>query len=453
MVDSRLKEHIHKNQGKFIEDISRLVSQRSVSARYEGIEDCSKLVSSMIKEIGGKSRILHQEGRAPLVYGEVKSSKSDKTIMLYNHYDVQPEEPLELWKSPPFKPEVRKGRLYGRGVSDDKGEFVARLKLIESYVKVYGEPPCNFKFCVEGEEETGSNGFERYIADNSDLFRCDAALWEYGSVTREGRPVVSLGGKGTLYVEYVIKSLKQDAHSAHAAILASAPWRMIWLLSKIKGADERILVPGWYDGVEKFTKADLKILAGNPFDRGMFEESYGAHDFVAASTDMELKEALESRPTANIAGIWAGYSGVGMKTVLPAEIHCKMDFRLALGQDPKILFKKLRAYLDKNGFSDVKMTVLDSEPAARTLPSEAWVKAAVRAGEKTYGKKAIVELCSPGTSPLYVIRDRYDAPVVSIGVSPPDASLHAPNENIRLDMLESGMLWIARTFDNYLGVT
>jgi acetylornithine deacetylase/succinyl-diaminopimelate desuccinylase-like protein len=345
---------------------------------------------------------------------------------------------------------VRNGRLYGRGVSDDKGEFVARLKLIESYIKVHGEPPCNFTFCVEGEEETGSNGFERYIADNSRLFKCDAALWEYGSITREGRPVVSLGGKGTLYVEYAIRSLTQDAHSANAAILPSAPWRMIRLLSKIKGADERILVPGWYDGIEEFTRAEIKILDEQPFDRGFFEDSYGAHEFVGASTDLELKKAIQSRPTANIAGIWAGYSGVGMKTVLPAEIRCKMDFRLALGQDPKALFKKLRAHLDENGFADVKMTVLDCEPAARTLPSDAWAKAAMRAGEQTYGKKSIVELCSAGTSPFYVIRDMYDAPIISIGVSPPDASLHAPNENIRLDLLERGMLWIAQTFENYL---
>ncbi len=386
-----------------------------------------------------------------MVYGEIKSSKSEKTILLYNHYDVQPEEPLELWKSPPFKPEVRKGRLYGRGASDDKGELVSRLKLIESYVKVYGEPPCNIKFCFEGEEETGSNGFPGYVSQNKELFRCDAALWEHGSITGEGRPIVSLGGKGTLYVEYAVRSLSQDAHSAHAAILPSAPWRMVWLLNLIKDQNERVLVPGWYDGVEEFTRAELKFLDGQPFDRKFFEDSYGPGEFVKASTDLELKTALQSRPTANIAGIWAGYQGVGMKTVLPAEIHCKMDFRLALGQDPKALFKKLRAYLDKNGFSDVKMTVLDSEPAARTLPSDPWAKAAMRAGEKVYGKKSVVELCSPGTSPFYLIRDTYGAPIVSIGISPPDASLHAPNENIRLDLLERGMVWIAQTFENYLG--
>jgi acetylornithine deacetylase/succinyl-diaminopimelate desuccinylase-like protein len=154
--DKKVGDYIHENQGSFVKDIIRLASQPSVSARKEGISECAGIVKSMIEEIGGTARLLELPGAAPLVYGELKSSKSSKTILFYNHYDVQPEVPLELWESPPFKPEVRDGRLYGRGVSDDKGELVSRLKLIEAYVKVNGEPPCNVKFCFEGEEEVGS---------------------------------------------------------------------------------------------------------------------------------------------------------------------------------------------------------------------------------------------------------------------------------------------------------
>lgn len=451
MVDQKLKKYVADHQPTVIEEISRLVAQPSVSAKHYGIKECARLVSSMIKEIGGKSRILESKGSAPLVYGEVRSSRSSKTILFYNHYDVQPEEPLELWKSPPFMPEIRKGRLYGRGVSDDKGEFVARLKLIEAYIKVHGEPPCNVKFAVEGEEETGSNGFERYITENSKLFQCDASLWEYGHVSGDGRPVVSLGGKGTLYVEYSLKSLKQDAHSANAAILKSAPWRMVRLLALIKDENERIRIPGWYDGIEEFSRSDRKIIDSSPFDKKSLEKAYGSDAFLDAdSTDSGLNYTLQSRPTANIAGIWAGYTGEGMKTVLPSEVNCKMDFRLAIGQNPKSLFKKLREFLDANGYSDVKIRALDSEPGSRTSPNDPWARAAIRAGQAVYGKESIVELCSPGTSPMHVIMNEYSAPVISIGVSPPDALLHAPNENIRLDLLEKGMLWIAETLEDYL---
>jgi len=450
MTEEILRKEVHAIQPKLVRDLSRLVAQPSVSARREGIEECAELVKKMIEEIGGDAKILRVKNSAPLVYGEVKSPGSDTTLLFYNHYDVQPEEPLELWESPPFKPEVRKGRLYGRGASDDKGEFVARLKLVEAYVKAYGSPPCNIKFAVEGEEETGSNGFHDYVVGNPKLFKTDAALWEYGAVTGDGRPIVSLGGKGTLYVEFTVKMLTQDAHSANAAILPSAPWRLVRLLSMIKDEREHILVPGWYDGVESFTREELRVLEEQPFDRESFVRSYGVDRFASASTDMELKTAIQSRPTANIAGIWAGYSGTGMKTVLPAEAHCKMDFRLALGQDPKSLFKKLRAFLDDRGYQDVALKIMDSEPGARTPLNDPWARAAIRAGESVYGKKSVVELCSPGTSPMYVIMDQYKAPVVSIGVSPPDASLHAPNENIRLDLVEKGMLWIAQSVENYL---
>ncbi len=450
-MDSSFKEYVRKNQGRFVKDISRLVAQPSVSARNEGVEECAALVAEMIGEVGGKARTLRRKGSAPLVYGEVRSSRSEKTVLFYNHFDVQPEEPLDLWRSPPFKPEVRGGRLYGRGASDDKGELVARLKVVESYVNTHGEPPCNIKFCFEGEEETGSNGLGGYVAENPDLFECDAVLWEDGAVTLDGTPVVSLGVKGILYVEYALRMLKKDAHSAYAAILEAAPWKMVRLLSLLRDEGGRVLVPGWYDGVVDFTPGELELVREHPFDREFFEGTYGAKRFVGAQTPLELKKALESRPTANISGLWTGYEGPGEKTVLPAEVRCKMDFRLTMGQDPKKLYGNLRAYMDANGFGDVKTTVLDSEPAARVSPGDPWAKAAMNAGKMVYGKKSITELSGAGTSPFYVFRDRYQVPIVAIGISSPDAANHAPNENIRLDLLHKGMLWMAQTIENYVG--
>ena len=248
-LDSKLREYMHENQARFVQDIIRLASQPSVSARNEGLDECAELAKQMILEAGGESRIIRMEGAPPLVYGEIRSSRSARTLLFYNHYDVQPETPLELWKSPPFKPEVRDGRLYGRGVSDDKGELVSRLKLIESYIKVNGEPPCNVKFCFEGEEEVGSTHLEEYVTKNPDLFKSDAVIWEYGKIDGEGRPVVSLGVKGMIYLEMTVRSLSRDAHSMYAAALPSAVWRLTRLLSLIKDAQERILIPGWYDKV------------------------------------------------------------------------------------------------------------------------------------------------------------------------------------------------------------
>jgi len=189
LVDEKFEKYVADNVDGFAQDIIKLASQPSVSARNEGVEECSVLVEKMLKETGATTRVLRMDGVAPLIYGEIRSKKSPKTVLFYNHYDVQPEEPLELWKSPPFKPEIRDGRIYGRGVSDDKGELVSRLKIVESYLKTEGELPCSVKFCFEGEEETGSVHLAQYVEKNSELFKADAVFWEYGTLDLEGNPM------------------------------------------------------------------------------------------------------------------------------------------------------------------------------------------------------------------------------------------------------------------------
>lgn len=448
-MDGKYESYVSDNLNAFAKDVIRLASQKSVSARNDGVEECSVLVEKMLAEAGAKTKVLRMEGVAPLIYGEIKSNKSTKTVMFYNHYDVQPEEPLELWKSPPFKPEIRDGVIYGRGVSDDKGELVSRLKVVESFLKTAGDLPCNIKFCFEGEEETGSVHLEEYVAKNSDLFKADAVIWEYGTLDLEGRPMVSLGVKGMIYLEFVLKSLSQDAHSSYAAVLPSAPWRMVRLLNMLKDKDERILVPGWYDGVGTLAEDELEVLKQNPFDGAEFRKSYGASEFLGGMNDEQAKKALVQRPTGNIAGIWSGYQGPGSKTVLPKEVHAKMDFRLVPDQDPHDLWNKMRKYLDDNGFGDVEMQLESMEPAARTSYKDPFAQAAMAAAEKVYGMKPVVELGSPGTGPLYIFTQRYNMPSVDIGVSAMDGGIHAPNENLKLENLKNGILWVAETIERF----
>ena len=447
MVGADFEKYVGDNLNNFVKDIIRLASQPSVSARNEGIEECAALVEKMLKEIGASTKVLRTGGAAPLVYGEIEARKTDKTIMFYNHYDVQPEEPMELWKSPPFKPEVREGILYGRGVSDDKGELVSRLKVVETYTKTTGAPPCNVKFCFEGEEESGSVHLEEYVSKYGDLFKADAVIWEYGTVDAKRVPKVTLGVKGMIYVEFILKSLSQDAHSSYAAILPSSPWRMIRLLNLLKDENERILVPGWYDGITNLAEDELKVMEEMPFDGAEFKKTFGAEKFLGGMGDDQAKKVLIQRPTGNIAGIWAGYQGPGGKTVLPMEIHVKMDFRLVPDQDPQELWNSLRKYLDDHGFADVEMKLESMEPAARTSYKHPFAQAAIRAAEKVYGLKPIVELSSAGTGPLYLFTRRYGMPSVDIGVSAEDGQIHAPNENLRLEDLRKGMLWIAETME------
>ncbi len=450
LADPKFVKYVDENLNNFAKDVMRLVSQPSVSARKQGIDECATLVEKMLKEVGASTKIIRAEGFAPLVFGEVKSSKSKKTLLFYNHYDVQPEEPLELWESAPFKPEVRDGRIYGRGASDDKGELVSRLELVRTYMKVNGDVPCNMKFCFEGEEETGSPHLYEYIKENKELFQADAVFWEGGEVDEEGRPSVALGMKGMIYTEFSLKMLEMDAHSSFAAVLPSAAWRMVRMLNLLKDEHERVLVPGWYDGVEPLSEEDEHVLDEQAFDAPSFLKVHGSAGFVNGLTPSQAKKALVQRPTGNIAGIWAGYTGPGSKTVLPKEIHCKVDLRLVPNQDPEDLLRKLRAYLDANGFADVKMETETLEPAARTTYKDPFVQAAVGAGEAVWGKKPTVKLSEAGTGPFYVFTRTYGAPAVAIGVSAIDAGMHSPNENLRLDHLKKGIVWFADTIERYL---
>jgi acetylornithine deacetylase/succinyl-diaminopimelate desuccinylase-like protein len=447
LVNPRFEKYVGENLNAFAKDIMTLVAQPSVSARKEGVEECAVIVEKMLKNTGASVKVLKLEGAPPLIYGEIKAAGAKKTIMFYNHYDVQPEEPLELWKSPPFKPEIRDGVIYGRGVSDDKGELVSRLKIVESYLKSGQELPCNVKFCFEGEEETGSVHLGDYVSKHSELFKADAVVWEYGTIDNNGTPMVTLGVKGMIYVEFVLKSLSADAHSSYAAALPSAPWRMVRLLNLLKDEKEMIKIPGWYDGVVNLAEDELKVLQEMPFDGEEFKKTYGAAQFLGGMNDDQAKKALVQRPTGNIAGVWAGYQGPGSKTVLPKEIHVKMEFRLVPEQDPDDLWKKMRKYLDDNGFPDVEMLLESMEPAARTSYKHPFANSAIKAAETIYGKKPIVELGSAGTGPLYLFTRRYNMPSVDIGVSAMDGGIHAPNENLKLENLRKGMCWIAETME------
>jgi len=250
-----------------------------------------------------------------------------------------------------------------------------------------------------------------------------------------------------IYVEFALRSLSQDAHSSYAAILPSAPWKMVRLLNMLKDEKEMIKVPGWYDGVTNLAEDEVGILQQQPFDGEEFRKTYGIDEFVGGIGDDQAKKALVQRPTGNIAGIWSGYAGPGSKTVLPKEIHVKMDFRLVPEQDPQDLLRKLRKFLDNNGFQDVEVKSESMEPAARTSYKNQFAQAAIMAAERVYGRKPIVELGSPGTGPLYLFTRRYNMPSVDIGVSAMDGGIHAPNENLKLENVRKGMLWIAETME------
>ena len=426
--------YIDKNLNQSLDELKKYVTQPSISAQNLGLKECAQLVKEMLEKRGFSAEIMATEG-APVVFAERKG-KVDKTILIYNHYDVQPPEPLELWDSPPFEPEIRDGKMYGRGVSDDKGHLTSRLHAIDAILAEEGELPCNIKFIIEGEEETASVHLHEFISKNLDRLQADACIWEFGSVDHRDRPQQYLGLRGICYVELSVTSLGTDVHSGiGGSIFPNAAWRLTWALSTLKGVDERIRIPGFYDDVVQPTDRDREFMSKLPDPAEDYKTRFGVKKFIKGlEGGMELKLEEVFTPTCTICGLTSGYQGPGSKTVQPAFASAKVDFRLVPNQMPKDILKKLRAHLDAEGFSDVEIKFLGGEPAARTDPDHPFVKLVSETAEEVYDAKMDIVPMIGGSGPNYPFVHELGLPVVCMGIGYPNTKAHAPNENFRIDL-------------------
>ena len=439
-IDRYITDHLDES----IAELSRLCAQPSISAQGAGIKECAELVAEMLRRRGFKVEIIATQGH-PVVYGEVEGA-SDKTLLFYNHYDVQPPEPLELWESPPFEPTLRDGKLYARGVSDDKGHIQCRLSALDAVKAVMGAYPCRIKFVIEGEEETSSANLEAFVHAHAEKLKADACVWEFGGVNHEGAPVEYLGLRGICYVELSVQTGTLDAHSGlGGSIFPNAAWRLVWALNTLKDAQERIRIPGFYAAVKPPSPRDLELIAALPDDSQDMLTRYGLKGFLKGmkgGPELRAEEVLV--PTCTICGLTAGYQGPGSKTVLPARASAKVDFRLVPDQDPLDIAAKLRKHLDAEGFADVEITYHGGEKPARTDPDHPFVRLVLEAGQEAYGREMLVVPTVGGSGPNFVFADTLKAPIVTAGVGYPGSQVHAPNENLVIENFVTGVKHTAR---------
>jgi acetylornithine deacetylase/succinyl-diaminopimelate desuccinylase-like protein len=443
-------KYVDAHLDDLVSDLQTLIRQPSVSAKDEGIEECAKLVQKLLKKSGINSEILRlKKGVAPLVYGELKSKQNPrKTLMFYNHYDVQPAEPFDLWDDPPFSG-VRKGnKIFGRGATDDKGELITRIKAVEACLKTTGDVPCNIKFVIEGEEETGSAHIEDYLKKYQKKFSCDGVIWEFGYVDAKNRPIVGLGMKGLLFVELSVKESVRDAHSSLAVLIKNPAWRLIEAVNTLRNSDGKILIKDWYKEVSSFSKNDLDIIRKEPFDENVFKKEFGIKSFVGNKKGMDAKKALVGGATCNIAGFVSGYTGDGAKTVLPGSALVKIDFRLIPKMDPKKQIIRLKKHLKSKGFSDVGIKVYHGEAAARTNSTHPFVTQVKDAADKSFGK-SILNVSNAGTGPMYPFVEILDAPCISIGSTYMFSRIHSPNEFARVDLLKKTTKCMCEIMENF----
>jgi len=450
MLDyTRIDRYLEQHMDESIAELSRLCAQPSVAAQNWGLKECAALVSEMLRNRGFTVQII-PTGGAPVVFGELKGC-SQKTLLFYNHYDVQPPEPIELWHTPPFEPTLKDGKLFARGVSDDKAHITSRLFAIDALLANQADLPCSIKFIIEGEEEISSLHLKDFVYSNADRLQADACIWEFGGVDHREVPVQYLGLRGICYVELSVETASQDVHSGlGGSIFPNAAWRLIWALNSLKGPDEHIRLPGHYDTVKEPSARDRELMEALPESSGEYHSRYGVKSFLKGLTggvDLRIEEVFQ--PTCTICGLTSGYQGAGSKTVLPAKASAKVDFRLVPDQTPEHVLKALRAHLDSQGFSDIKINYLGGEAPARTDPDDPFIQLVVNTALPVYGSPMQIIPMSGGSGPNHAFIHHLKLPVATAGVGYPGSQAHAPNENIRLDLYLKGAMHIARIIQEF----
>lgn len=426
-------EYVAKNRERFIAELQDFVRQPSIAAQNRGMEEMAKKVYFNLGELGADAKLIPVEGGYPVVYGEIGSGP--RTLIIYDHYDVQPPEPLELWETPPFDGAIRDGKLFARGVADNKGDLMSRIQAIESWQRTEGDLPLKIKFVIEGEEEIGSPNLGTFVNANRALLEgADGCLWEFGGKDVKERPTLTCGLKGIMYIELHAQGAARDLHSGTAPIVVNPAWRLLWALNTMKDANDHITIDNFYNDVRPPNQLELDAAARVPFDTDVELERYGVPQFINGVRGVDAIKRLMYEPTCTICGLYSGYIGEGSKTVLPNHSFVKLDFRLVPDQTPDHIIELVRAHLDRRGFSDVVIKTTETgEEVARSPLDSAIVQAAARAMRSTYGLEPVVYPTSGGSGPMYVLCQQLGIPAVSAGTGYWDSRGHAPNENIRLD--------------------
>ncbi len=427
---SAVDTYIQSNSRRFVDELKELCSFPSISNHgLEAIKPARDWIANRLS--GFTDRVeTFDEGGMPALYAEVKGAGRRK-LLLYEHYDVQPVDPIDQWEADPFEAVEKDGNLVARGVADDKADVMARIHALET-LKELGEVPVTLRFLIEGEEEIGSKTFEKIAHDHAAKLRADGCLWESGtSFDDAGRPTLQFGCRGLVYVTLRVKLLDFDQHSGFASIYPSAPMYLVGALASLRDQDMNIKIEGFYDKVVNPTETDRRMMAGIDPEVEKRRKLVGFEKLVRDPKPDQVIEQMLFLPTCNIAGVTTGYQGPGSKTVLPAEATAKLDFRLIPNQDPDEVLGLLRKHLDRHGFEKVEILAGEGEKPARSDPASAVARTVIECVREMYGEPVLWPFM-PATGPMHpVVADLGIPTVLPVGVGRPDNRIHAPNENIR----------------------
>jgi len=424
----------------------------SISALSERAADCraaAAFVADELRAMGVEHVEISETGGLPMVYGDWLHAEGAPTVIVYGHYDVQPVDPLDLWDSPPFEPVVHAGRMLARGAADDKGQVHMHLRATEALLATRGRLPVNLRFVFEGEEESASPNFERWLIDNRDRLAADVVVISDTGFFEGNLPAITLGLRGVMHGQIDVDGPTVDLHSGSFGGAVDNPINALCgIVAALKGPDGRIRVPGFYDDVVPLDAADRAAFAALPFDEEAYRSSTGVPALVGevGYTTLERRGA---RPTLDINGIWGGFQGEGTKTIVPAHAHAKVSCRLVANQDPHRVYEAFRAYVEGIAPPGVRVSVTllgTGRPSLLPVDHPA-TQAAARAIERAFGRTPLYAREGGSIMAAADFGAVLDLPVVLFGFTNPDDHAHSPNESMILDNYERGIRAIAYLWD------
>lgn len=447
-----LSRYLDENQDRFVEDLGEALRIPSVSAQPERREDvkrCAEHFAARLRALGMSRVIVAETPGHPVVYGEWLGAPGKPTALLYGHYDVQPPEPLELWKTPPFEPTVRDGKLFARGAVDDKGQVFMHLNAIEAHMKVNGGLPINLKVVIEGEEEVGSEHLEAFLVERRSELDADVIVVSDTAMLGPDQPALCYALRGILYTEIEVRGAEGDLHSGHyGGAVANPANALCAMIAALKDGDGRITIPGFYDKVRPVTAADREAYRRLPFDESAYLAAAGVKE-PAGEKGYSTMERTSARPTLDVNGIWSGYTGPGSKTVLPGVAHAKVSMRLVPDQDPDEIFARLEPYLQKLAPSSVRVQVTSHHIALPFImdPSHPMLDAARRALGRVWAKPPAM-VREGGSIPVMTTFQRtHGLPCILMGFGLDDDQVHAPNEKFSLSSYFGGTKSVAFLYE------
>lgn len=443
MTDQVLS-YLEEHREKLLKRLNEFLEIPSVSTdrvHKQDVKAAADFVENYLNEIGFDHVAQQETGGHPLVYAEYNGAGSEvPTVLLYGHYDVQPVDPLHEWESKPFEPEIREGRLYARGASDDKGQVFMHLAVFEAFMKTKGKIPLNVKVCIEGEEEIGSENLYDILHSKKEQFAADFAVISDSGMVAKNQPTILYGLKGFTGIEVTVKGPDHDLHSGmYGGAIRNPIMALSHILASMKNEDEVITIDGFYEGVEDLTSEERKLIAD--IEGENYEQTTGVKETVSEKGYTE-KEHTMARPTFEINGMYGGYQGEGSKTIIPSTATAKITCRLVPGQDPENIQNLLEEHIIQHAPKGITVHVKKERLSAKAYkvePHHPLIQKAAKSYTKAFGKETVYVRMGGSIPVVEWIDDIFNIPIVLLGFGTPEDRLHSPNESFPLDSFDKGM--------------